>query len=593
MPVHRGRPARPAARRGSTTRGRRRTTSGTVPPLARTRRRRRRAQVPRPDLGPAGGSCFQYGRRVASLQGMEWARHDVGPATIAALVVAAGRPVGRRAARRASRRELRRSAARRRVDPAAVDRARAHQHAAVGRGVVRRHRPGRDLAPPRRDHRPGPAAAARPAVRQPGRHRARRPAGRDRGDRPGRRSRSGRSCRAGSPSCRGRCAARARRARRAGRRATFAALRRLRALAGAAPYHRAVRRRGLRARRCSTGRRSTTRPVLRWSYVAIGAVGLAFYVYRELLARFFLSLHDYQVDARPPVDDGLVEIALRPLGRAVDFVPGPVRDGLPRGQGRLAPPSVHDRQRPARARRPRHGQGARRLHLAPAASSSSPACPRSSAARTGASATARGTDRQVWIAGRRRRRAVPQLAARARRAPAPAGRLLLHAPTARRRSPRRSARSPSATPSLHAHLVDTSVDGRLTADAGARRRRRRPARALGLHVRPAGDAAHLPDRAAARGRAAPAASTASTSTGGATWSDRKGPVRRRTGPSPPVEVLAVDAAPAAPRPPAGSAGSHAASARPAQERPTAARCGAAVGQDPGHREPPSTWESTR
>ena len=32
-------------------------------------------------------------------------------------------------------------------------------------------------------------------------------------------------------------------------------------------------------------------PVLRWSYVAVGAVGSAFYAYRELLARFFLSLH--------------------------------------------------------------------------------------------------------------------------------------------------------------------------------------------------------------------------------------------------------------------------------------------------------------
>jgi hypothetical protein len=34
---------------------------------------------------------------------------------------------------------------------------------------------------------------------------------------------------------------------------------------------------------------------LRWSYVASGGVGLAFYVYRELFAHFFLSLHDYQV----------------------------------------------------------------------------------------------------------------------------------------------------------------------------------------------------------------------------------------------------------------------------------------------------------
>jgi predicted ferric reductase len=63
-------------------------------------------------------------------------------------------------------------------------------------------------------------------------------------------------------------------------------------------------------------------PVLRWSYVAVGAVGLGFYVYRELLARFFQSLHDYQVAGVQELGDGLVEIALRPLGRAVDFVPG-------------------------------------------------------------------------------------------------------------------------------------------------------------------------------------------------------------------------------------------------------------------------------
>jgi len=63
-------------------------------------------------------------------------------------------------------------------------------------------------------------------------------------------------------------------------------------------------------------------PVLRWSYVAVGAVGLGFYVYRELLARFFLSLHDYEVDAVREIDEGLVEIAMRPIGRRVDFVPG-------------------------------------------------------------------------------------------------------------------------------------------------------------------------------------------------------------------------------------------------------------------------------
>jgi predicted ferric reductase len=63
-------------------------------------------------------------------------------------------------------------------------------------------------------------------------------------------------------------------------------------------------------------------PVLRWTYVAIGGIGLGFYVYRELLARFFLSLHDYEVDAVREIGEGLVEIAMRPRGRAVEFVPG-------------------------------------------------------------------------------------------------------------------------------------------------------------------------------------------------------------------------------------------------------------------------------
>jgi predicted ferric reductase len=62
--------------------------------------------------------------------------------------------------------------------------------------------------------------------------------------------------------------------------------------------------------------------LLRWSYVAIGAVGLGFYVYRELLARHFLSLHDYQVAEVREIDEGLTEIAMRPLGRPVEFVPG-------------------------------------------------------------------------------------------------------------------------------------------------------------------------------------------------------------------------------------------------------------------------------
>ena len=63
-------------------------------------------------------------------------------------------------------------------------------------------------------------------------------------------------------------------------------------------------------------------PVLRWSYVVIGGIGLGFYLYRELLSRFFRSLHDYEVDDVVPLADGLVEVSLRPIGKGVDFVPG-------------------------------------------------------------------------------------------------------------------------------------------------------------------------------------------------------------------------------------------------------------------------------
>ena len=63
-------------------------------------------------------------------------------------------------------------------------------------------------------------------------------------------------------------------------------------------------------------------PLLRWSFVAIGGIGLAFYGYREVLARHFVPLADYQVDSVSAVGAGIVEIALAPLGRPVAFAPG-------------------------------------------------------------------------------------------------------------------------------------------------------------------------------------------------------------------------------------------------------------------------------
>jgi predicted ferric reductase len=63
-------------------------------------------------------------------------------------------------------------------------------------------------------------------------------------------------------------------------------------------------------------------PLLRWSLVAIGGVGLAFYVYREVLARYFVPLLDYQIVGVEDAGPGIVEITLRPLGRPVTFAPG-------------------------------------------------------------------------------------------------------------------------------------------------------------------------------------------------------------------------------------------------------------------------------
>jgi predicted ferric reductase len=54
-------------------------------------------------------------------------------------------------------------------------------------------------------------------------------------------------------------------------------------------------------------------PVLRWIYVTTGGIGLAFYLYRELLARHFVLLHDYQVEHVELFDDGMMEISLKPL----------------------------------------------------------------------------------------------------------------------------------------------------------------------------------------------------------------------------------------------------------------------------------------
>src|SRR5215471_12234196 len=62
--------------------------------------------------------------------------------------------------------------------------------------------------------------------------------------------------------------------------------------------------------------------VLRWTFVAIGGTGLAFYLYRELLARYFVPVYDYQVAQVHQAGAGITEVALAPLGRPAAFAPG-------------------------------------------------------------------------------------------------------------------------------------------------------------------------------------------------------------------------------------------------------------------------------
>ena len=62
--------------------------------------------------------------------------------------------------------------------------------------------------------------------------------------------------------------------------------------------------------------------LLHWSYLVVGGIGLAFYLYRELLARHVAHTHDYEVSSVEPIDDASYEIWLRPLGERFAFRPG-------------------------------------------------------------------------------------------------------------------------------------------------------------------------------------------------------------------------------------------------------------------------------
>ena len=202
--------------------------------------------------------------------------------------------------------------------------------------------------------------------------------------------------------------------------------------------------------------------VLRWSYVAIGAVGLGFYAYRELLARFFLSLHDYQVEAVSGIEPGLVEIALRPLGRGVDFVPGQfamvyleAKDGWHRHPFTIA---SAPREGILRFTIKALGDYTSRLHEL-----IEPGMPAVIGGPHGRFDHRRGTDRQAWIAGGVG--VAPFLSwLRALDGPLPHRVDFFYTTVGPPAFADEIRAIADHHANLRAHLIDTSVEGRLTAE---------------------------------------------------------------------------------------------------------------------------------
>ena len=61
---------------------------------------------------------------------------------------------------------------------------------------------------------------------------------------------------------------------------------------------------------------------LKATYVVIGTIGIAAYVYRELVARFMIPVYDYTViDVQRP-NETTVDVFLEPVGNALSFQPG-------------------------------------------------------------------------------------------------------------------------------------------------------------------------------------------------------------------------------------------------------------------------------
>lgn len=205
-----------------------------------------------------------------------------------------------------------------------------------------------------------------------------------------------------------------------------------------------------------------TSPIRYWSYLAIGAVGLGFYIYRELPARLFQSLHDYQVATVEEIEPGLVEIALQPIGRGVDFKPGQfamvyleAKDGWHRHPFTIAS-APHDRD--LRFTIKALGDYTSRLHELV-----EPGMPAVIGGPHGRFDHRRGTDRQVWIAGGVG--VAPFLSwLRSLDGPLPYRVDFFYSAVGAPAFADEIRTIADRHDGLHAHLIDSSLEGRLTVE---------------------------------------------------------------------------------------------------------------------------------
>jgi predicted ferric reductase len=138
--------------------------------------------------------------------------------------------------------------------------------------------------------------------------------------------------------------------------------------------------------------------VLHWTYLVTGGIGLAFYAYRETIARHLTALHDYQVAAVTSVGPGLTEISLTAIGRPIAFTPGQFAMlFLETGAGWRRHPftiSSAPHERLLRFTIKALGDDTTRMQTLVR-----PGMPAVVGGPHGRFDRARGTDRQVWIAG--------------------------------------------------------------------------------------------------------------------------------------------------------------------------------------------------